>query len=98
KADLHLRKAADLAGQLTNAEWLVSMPGSEPQKKFLLNCVGCHTLERIVKSKYDAEGFLQVFKRMAGYYPGSTPEHPQRLHGDFLRERGGELRGMAEWL
>ncbi len=98
KADLHLRKAADLAGQLTNAEWLVSMPGSEPQKKFLLNCIGCHTLERIVKSKYDAEGFLQVFKRMAGYYPGSTPEHPQRLHGDFLRERGGELRGMAEWL
>ena len=32
-----------------------SMPGTEQQKKFLLNCIGCHTLERIMKSSYDAE-------------------------------------------
>ena len=99
KADLKLRKGGDLATQLTNAEWLISMPGTEPQKKFLLNCVGCHTLERIVKSKYDADGFLEVFKRMSGYYPGSTPERPQRLE-NFTRDRdrGGDLRGIAEWL
>ena len=29
-----------------NAEWLASMPGTDAQKGQLLNCVGCHTLER----------------------------------------------------
>src|SRR4051794_24146754 len=39
KADLKLTKTKNLAAQLTNAEWLISMPGSDEQKKFLLNCV-----------------------------------------------------------
>jgi streptogramin lyase len=99
-ADLRLTKTKNLAGQLTNAEWLISMPGTEEQKKFLLNCVGCHTLERIVRSNHDAEGFLNVFTRMSGYYPGSTPERPQKLYGDFLRvrDRGGDIKELAEWL
>src|SRR5262249_43107670 len=50
KTELKLRKVRNLAASLTNAEWLMSMPGTDEQKKFLLNCVGCHTLERIVKS------------------------------------------------
>src|SRR5262249_58866753 len=86
-ADLALKKVRNLAANLTNAEWLVSMPGSEEQKKFLLNCVGCHTLERIVKSTYDADGFLQVIPRMSTYYPGSTPQRPQPLT-NFVRDRG----------
>jgi hypothetical protein len=48
--DLKLKKLRSLSAHLTNAEWLHSMPGTEQQKKFLLNCIGCHTLERIVKS------------------------------------------------
>src|SRR5229473_2792602 len=44
-SDLTLHKTADLASQLTNAEWLASMPGTDAQKGQLLNCVGCHTLE-----------------------------------------------------
>jgi len=55
--DLHLIKTKDLSAQLTNAEWLASMPGTPDQKKFLYGCVGCHTLERIAKSKHDAAGF-----------------------------------------
>src|SRR3954468_10384130 len=43
-ADLKLRKTNDLPAQLTNAEWLMSMVGTEAQKKALLNCTGCHTL------------------------------------------------------
>src|SRR5712692_6391352 len=46
-ADLKLHKAKDLSTQLTNAEWLLSMPGTEEQKSFLLNCMTCHTVERI---------------------------------------------------
>ena len=40
-----LHKAKDLSSQLTNAEWLVSMPGTDDQKAPLLTCVVCHTLE-----------------------------------------------------
>ncbi len=100
KADLKLKKSASLLPHMTNADWLNSMPGSDEQKKFLLNCVGCHTLERIVKSNYDGEGFLQIFQRMSGYYPGSTPENPQKLYGDFLRvrDRGGDIKATADWL
>jgi streptogramin lyase len=99
-ADIKLQKTKNLAAQMTNADWLNSMPGTEEQKKFLLNCVGCHTLERIVRSNHDAEEFLQVFTRMSGYYPGSTPTKPQKLYGDFLRvrDRGGDIEKTAQWL
>src|SRR5262249_56641913 len=46
KADLKLKKTRNLAAQLVNAEWMMSMPGTDDQKAQLLNCVGCHTLER----------------------------------------------------
>ena len=99
-ADIKLRKVKNLSAHLTNAEWLLSMPGTDEQKRFLLNCNGCHTFERIMKSSYDADGFVQIFKRMAGYYPGSTPLKPQRLAGSAIRdvERGGSGRKTAEWL
>jgi hypothetical protein len=58
KLDLQLRKTEDLAAQLSNGEWLASIPGTDQQKGQLLNCVGCHTLERITRSKYDADAFL----------------------------------------
>ncbi len=37
---------------------------------------------------------------MSSYYPGSTPQQPQRLDGDFTRDRdrGGNLQPIAEWL
>jgi len=100
KADIKLKKVKSLSGNLTNAEWLISMPGTEDQKKFLLNCVGCHTLERIMKSSYDADGMMEVIARMSTYYPGSTPQRPQRLAGEFRRDRdrGGDVRKIAEWL
>jgi streptogramin lyase len=100
RADINLRKVKNLSAHLTNAEWLMSMPGTDRQKQFLLNCMGCHTLERIMKSAYDADGFLEIFQRMAAYYPGSTPLKPQRLSGTATRnvERGGDGRKTAEWL
>ena len=77
-ADLTLIPTRDIASQLTNAEWLHSMPGTAQQKRPLLSCVGCHTLERIARSKYDGDGFLQTIRRMATYANQSTPLHPQR--------------------
>src|SRR6266436_1325235 len=99
-ADIKLKKVKNLSAHLTNAEWMMSMPGTDEQKRFLLNCNGCHTLERIMKSAYDADGFMQIFQRMAAYYPGSTPLKPQRLAGTAIRDvqRGGDGRKTAEWL
>jgi len=101
EADLKLKKTRNLSAQLTNAEWLLSLPGTDEHKKFLLNCNGCHTLERIVKSTHTAEEFLQVFERMGTYYPGSTPTKPQRLVGTARRmgpTRGGNAEMVAKWL
>src|SRR5256712_10212828 len=38
KADIKLRKVKNLSAHLTNAEWMMSMPGTDEQKRFLLNC------------------------------------------------------------
>ena len=98
-SDLKLTKLRSLSAHLTNAEWLHSMPGTEQQKKFLLNCIGCHTLERIMKSSLRSRQWIDVINRMATYYPGTTPQYPQRLAGNFqrMRDRGNVEadRGVA---
>jgi virginiamycin B lyase len=78
-ADITLAKTNALANQLSNGEWLNSLPGDDRLKAALTNCVGCHTIQRIVQSTHDAAEFMQVFKRMGTYSPGSTPTHPQPL-------------------
>jgi Carboxypeptidase regulatory-like domain len=45
-ADLTLSKNKNLAAQLSNGEWLTSLPGADKQKAFLTQCVGCHTMRR----------------------------------------------------
>src|SRR6202043_1583009 len=100
-ADIKFEPTRDLAVQLTNAEGMMSIPGTDEQNGLLLNCDSCHAVERIVISVHDADEFLQIFQRMGGYYPGSTPQMPQRLVGDGLREvgRGGDnARKNAEYL
>ena len=97
-ADLQLRKTENLSAQLTNAEWLASMPGTEAQKKSLLNCVNCHTLERIVRSTHDAAEFMAVIERMSGYYQGSIPEYPQRFAEDARHPPGPEAKALADYL
>jgi virginiamycin B lyase len=77
--DLTLVKAKALANQLTNGEWLQSLPGDERTKRALIDCVDCHTLQRIVQSTHDAAEFIQVFHRMGNYTYNSTPTLPQVL-------------------
>ena len=91
--DLKLRKTEDLAAQLSNAEWIASVPGSDQQKGQLLNCVGCHTLERVARSAYDADTFMQaVLPRMQGYVNQSIPAHPQLRRAERLMEERGDQR------
>ena len=78
-ADVKLTKARNLVNQLSNAEWLISVPGDDKIKSFLPDCVGCHTLQRVFTSLHDADEWKQVFTRMGRYAPESTPTHPQLL-------------------
>jgi virginiamycin B lyase len=75
---LTLRKAEDLAAQLTNTEWFMSMPGTAEQKRSLIECMSCHTIERIVRSKYSAAEFAPLLRRMANYANNSTMARVQR--------------------
>jgi hypothetical protein len=78
-AEIRLVKTKNLANQLSNAEWLISVPGPDNLKANMANCVSCHTLQRVFASAHDAEEFKQIFKRMGSYSPGSTPTRPQSL-------------------
>ena len=103
KTDLKLKKARNVSTQLTNAEWIESVPGTVVQKDALFNCVGCHTLERIVKSTHDADEFVQTMKRMSSYANQSLPVRPQKRKAErLLEERGAERDALfqkrAEWL
>src|SRR5271165_1518557 len=92
-ADLTLHKTTSLAAQLSNAEWIMSMPGGDDQKGFLLNCVNCHRLDLIAKSRHTSAEFLQVMERMGTYANQSTPLVPQkRLAQRLLEERGPQLQ------
>jgi streptogramin lyase len=77
RVTIKLNPNPDLAPQLTNAEWLASMPGSMNDKKQLYGCTNCHTLQRIVESKYTSSEFIEIMARMAQYSNNSFPLHPQ---------------------
>jgi virginiamycin B lyase len=55
RADLKLVKTKDLIPQLSSAEWLLSVPGTEEQKNQLFRCAACHSLQPIVQSTYDEQ-------------------------------------------
>jgi virginiamycin B lyase len=103
-ADLRLTKTKDLAAQLSDAEWLMSMPGSYDQKRDLNECNGCHSLQRVVRSKYSADQFQHIIlPRMAGgfYTNNSSPEHAQKKLGSVFVPNERQLamsRPIAEYL
>jgi virginiamycin B lyase len=102
KADIKLVKSKNLINQISNAEWLLSVPGPESNKGQMASCVSCHTLQRIFTSTHDAEEFKQIFQRMGGYSPGSTPTHPQPLlpgpRGDRSPMPASQWDVMSAWL
>lgn len=78
-AHLNLRKTVDVAAQLSNAEWLASIPGTAQQKSSVQACTHCHTMERIMRSRYTAETFVPVLERMSTYPQLAFPLMPQKL-------------------
>src|SRR5438132_6371031 len=99
-ANIKLKPTENLSAQLSDAEWVLSIPGTEEQKRFLLGCNGCHTVERVVKANHSADEWVEVFKRMSLYAPGSTPLRPQMTVGGVQRDRtrGVDPKAIGEWL
>jgi len=97
RVELRLRRTKDLAAQLTNTEWLMSMPGTSEQKRPLIECMSCHTYERIVRSRYSAEELLAALKRMATYANNSTMARPQKRAVERRFDEDA-LRRLAEYL
>lgn len=100
KVDLRLQPAKNLAAQLTNAEWRLSLPGTDdPSER--MECVGCHTLERVVRSRHDDKAWLDVLHRMSTYYPGSgavaMPTGGVKLPWE-VRRNDGRMAPMAKYL
>ena len=83
--DLRLGKLANVASQLSSAEWMVDFPGTEEQKENVEACGSCHSLEWVAKSKYDAAAFLDVIKRMDTYAEGSGPMRAVKKTAEFER-------------
>jgi streptogramin lyase len=75
--DVKLVKTRNLASQLTNLEWMLSVPGTDDQKKALTGCTNCHSVERILNSAYNADEMYDVIKRMAQYSNNSFYKKPQ---------------------
>src|SRR6195256_6041602 len=75
--DVKLVKTKNLAAQLSNQEWIMSVPGDDSQKRALTGCTNCHTVERILMSTHNADQFLETIKRMAQYSNNSFHGKPQ---------------------
>jgi virginiamycin B lyase len=94
---IRLRKATDLAAQLTNTEWFMSMPGTADDKRPLIECMSCHSFERIVRSTYDAESFVPVLERMAQYANNTTQARVQS-RGAVRDVNDASVRKLAAYL
>jgi virginiamycin B lyase len=103
-ADVKLGKVRNVAAQLSNGEWLASIPGEDRFKaSFLLDCQGCHTLQRVFTAVHDASEWEQVFTRMGRYAPESVPARPQLIvQGGLRSERprvaANMMKQAAEYL
>ena len=96
-ADITLRKATDISAQMTNTEWFMSLPGTPAQKQKLIECMSCHTLERIVRSTFTSDDFVPLLKRMANYANNTTqaliqPRPTQRMGAE------DQIRKAADYL
>jgi streptogramin lyase len=90
RLDLQLDKvtrATELGLQLSNTEWLLSVPGTPGQKVALAGCVNCHTLQRVLFSRFNAEEMAQVIQRMTRHTNNSSLLHPWMRPADDFPHR-----------
>ena len=71
---------AYLSDQMSNSEWLISMPGTDKQKARIGGgCIECHTLQRPLYSNYNADELAKIVQRMSAHTTNASPAHPYFL-------------------
>jgi streptogramin lyase len=93
RLDLQLTKIArptKIAEQMTNAELIMSVPGTQGQRASLGGCVNCHTLQRALFSRFDALEMSIIAARMPRHTNNSSPMHP------WYRPQEGPLPTITE--
>lgn len=99
-ADLKLNVTANIAPQMTNLEWINSVPGTDAEKRDLIACATCHTLMRPMFSTYTKEQLKDdLFPRMADMSSQAMPGLVQKriVQRDQARTFGG-LDRLADFL
>lgn len=76
-ANLSLRTVTDIDDEMTDSDWLISMPGNIQQKNLVLNCTTCHTVERIFTSHFTAQDFAGVMHQMSLFANQASDLEPQ---------------------
>lgn len=105
KVDLKLQKAKNLASQLSSAEWMMSVNGTQEEKdRFtyqIMSCNYCHTLGRVFNSKHTAESLMPAMQRMVKYYADGTAKSNDNRRGRaaLVQEPGREksLEQSPNW-
>jgi streptogramin lyase len=93
RLDLQLTKLTrpmKIATQMSNAELILSAPGTAAQKAQLGGCVNCHTLQRVFFSHFDPLEMSIVAARMPRHTNNSSPMHP------WFRPQEGALPAITE--
>ncbi len=58
----------EIRAQLTGAEWLMNLPGTEQEKRtFIFSCNWCHSYQQVFRSRFDEDGWRLIVERMATY-------------------------------
>ena len=94
--DLKLNKVTSptkLATQMSNGELLMSVPGTQEQKLQLGGCVNCHTLQRVLFSRFDADEMALAVQRMTRHTNNSSFLHPwmRPLEGPIGPPASGQI-------
>jgi virginiamycin B lyase len=90
-ANLKLNTTANMAPQLTNSEWLMSIPGTEQEKRGIAGCGSCHTLTLPLSSTYTKEQLASdVLPRMGLMSSQAFPRAVQTRVVESGRARAAE--------
>ena len=96
--DIKLGLARDVSRQLSDAEWIMSVPATDAQRAGLLNCIACHSLDVVMRSTEDAIEFAPAIARMMSYSKGSIPIHPQLRKDSIWGDNADRFQAQADFL
>ena len=92
-ADIKLDTTTNLAPQMTNVEWLNSLPGTDAEKRDLIACATCHTLMRPLFSSYTKDQVKSdLIPRMADMASQAMPGLVQKRL--VRRDQAGTFGGL----